>query len=68
MSYLWGFLKKNLEKNSRSQETEARGYAPNYMKSITAVVMGSSFEYEGQPFDQIFLLNFIKYLFALRNF
>ena len=22
MSYLWGFLKKNLEKNSRSQETE----------------------------------------------
>ena len=53
MSYLWGFLKKNLEKNSRSQETEARGYAPNYMKSITAVVVGS-FEYEGQPFEQIF--------------
>ena len=48
MSYLWGFLKKNLEKNSRSQETE-----PNYMKSITAVVVGS-FEYEGQPFKQIF--------------
>ena len=53
MSYLWGFLKKNLEKNSRSQETEARGYAPNYMKSITAVVVGS-FEYEGQPFEHIF--------------
>ena len=64
MSYLWGFLKKNLEKNSRSQETEARGYAPNYMKSITAVVVGS-FEYEGQPLEQIFFIKFYKNIYLL---